>query len=116
MSEVKVVVGGTMEEDAADLLDAWHRTEQGEQVLAERVLAFESFDGLFKVLTGERFRMLRHLHNHPEPSISALARSLGRQYSRVHADVAALQAAGLLERSKGALRATADRIMADIRL
>ncbi|HUN44393.1 MAG TPA: MarR family transcriptional regulator [Acetobacteraceae bacterium] len=116
MSAIKVVIGGTMEDDAADPLDAWHRTEQGEQVLPERVLAFESFDGLFKILTGERFRLLRHLHEHPEPSISSLARSLGRQYSRVHADVAALQSAGLVERSGGALRATADRIMADIRL
>ncbi len=46
MSEVKVIVGGTIEDDAADLLDAWHRTEQGEHVAAERVLAFESWEGL----------------------------------------------------------------------
>lgn len=116
MSDVKVIVGGSMEEDAAALLDAWHRTARGEHVLPERVLAFESWDGLLKVLTGERFRLLRHLHEHPEPSISALARALGRQYSRVHADVAALQAAGLVVRNGGELLATADRILADIRL
>ncbi|HUB11904.1 MAG TPA: hypothetical protein VMB34_08105 [Acetobacteraceae bacterium] len=115
-SDLKVIVGGSMDAAAADPLDAWHRTERGEQVPTERVLAFEGFDGLFKVLTGERFRLLRHLHDHPEPSISALARSLGRQYSRVHADVVALQTAGLIARSHGALRATADRITAEIRL
>lgn len=116
MSHVKVIVGGTIEDDAADLLDAWHGTAQGEHVAAERVLAFESWEGLSKVLTGERFRLLRHVHDHPEPSISALARGLGRQYSRVHADVAALEAVGLIVRADGALRVTTDRIMADIRL
>jgi predicted transcriptional regulator len=116
MSHVKLIVGGTMEDDAADLLDAWHRTAGGERVATERVLAFESWEGLSKVLTGERFRLLRHVHDHPEPSISALARSLGRQYSRVHADVAALQAVGLIARVDGALRVTTDRITADIRL
>ena len=40
---------------------------------------------LSKVLTGERYRLLKHVHAHPEPSISALARALGRQYRRVHA-------------------------------
>jgi hypothetical protein len=57
------------------------------------VLAFESGDGLARVMTGERYRLLRHLHKHPEPSVSALARALGRQYRRVHADVAALEQA-----------------------
>jgi predicted transcriptional regulator len=67
-------------------------------------------------MTGERYRLLRHLHRHPEPSVSALARALGRQYRRVHADVAALEQAGLLDRSGGTVHATADTIRADIRL
>jgi predicted transcriptional regulator len=66
------------------------------------VLAFESWEGLSSVLTGERYRLLRHVHEHPTASISALARSLKRQYRRVHADVAALERAGLLERVAGA--------------
>ena len=116
MSDVKLIIGGTMEDDAADFLDAWRRTERGERVAEERVLAFESWEGLSSVLTGERFRLLRHVHATPEHSISALARALGRQYSRVHADVAALENAGLLKRSGGMLRAATDRIVADIRL
>jgi predicted transcriptional regulator len=114
-SDLKVSVGGSIEDDAAAFLHAWHRVERGEPV-DERVLAFESWEGLARVLTGERYRLLRHLHAHPEPSVSALARALGRQYRRVHADVAALEHAGLLDRSEGAVRATADRITADIRL
>jgi predicted transcriptional regulator len=115
MADVKVIVGGSIEDDGAAFLDAWRRAERGEGI-NERVLAFESWEGLAKVMTGERYRLLRHLHKHPEPSVSALARALGRQYRRVHADVAALEQAGLLDRSEGAVRATADRIKADIRL
>lgn len=115
MAETNVVVGGSLEEDAAAFLHAWHRAERGEHV-DENVLAFESWEALASVMTGERYRLLRHIHAHPEPSISALARSLGRQYRRVHADVAALEDAGLLDRSDGQVRTKVDRITAEIRL
>jgi len=114
-SEVKVVVGGTLADDAAAFVSAWHRTARGERV-RERVLAFESWEGLARVMTGERYRLLRHVHAHPEPSVSALARSLGRQYRRVHADVAALEQVGLLIRAGGEVRATAGRIGVEIAL
>jgi len=115
MVETKIIVGGSLEDDGAALVRAWHRTERGERV-HERVLAFESWKSLAKVMTEERYRLLRHLHAHPEPSVSALARALGRQYRRVHADVTALEHAGLLARSNGSVRATTDTIRADIRL
>ncbi len=113
---VKVIVGGDLSDDLAAFRDAWKRAERGEAVTPERVLAFESWEGLASVLTGERFRLLRHLHAHPEPSVSALARSLGRHLRRVQADVRALEGAGLVERSDGEVRAAADRIMAEITL
>lgn len=113
---VKVVVGGTLADDLAAFRSAWERAERGERVEQERVLAFESWEGLASVLTGERYRLLRHVHAHPEPSVSALARALGRQYRRVHADVAALEVVGLLDRSAGTVRATADRLHAVIEL
>jgi predicted transcriptional regulator len=115
MDGMKVSVGGSLEDDAAAFLDAWHRADRGEPV-NERVLAFESWEGLTAVMTGERYRLLRHVRTHPPPSISALARDLGRQYRRVHADVTALEQAGLLARGPAGLRTTADRISADIRL
>lgn len=115
MVDVKVIVGGSMEEDGAAFVEAWHQAAAGAEV-RERVLAFESWEGLARVLTGERVRMLRHVHAHPAPSISALARALGRQYRRVHDDVTALEGAGLLERSSTGVRATTDRITADVRL
>lgn len=115
MTNINIIVGGTLEDDLSAFVGAWRRAERGETV-AENVLAFESWEGLARVMTGERFRLLRHLHAHPEPSVSALARALGRQYRRVHADVAALEQAGLLERTSGVVRATADRITAELQL
>ncbi len=115
MTDMQLIVGGSLADDAANFAKAWRRAEQGEAV-HERRLAFESWDALAKLLTGERFRLLKHVHAHPEPSIAALARSLSRQYRRVHDDVAALVAAGLLARPAGAVHATADRLTAEITL
>jgi predicted transcriptional regulator len=115
MAETKVIIGGSLEEDAAAFLGAWRRVEQGSEV-HETALAFESWEALASIMTGERYRLMRHLHAHPERSVSALARALGRQYRRVHADVAALEEAGLLDRSTGEVRATVDKITAEIRL
>jgi predicted transcriptional regulator len=114
-NEMKLIVGGCLEDDAAAFVDAWRRSERGEKV-RERALVFENWLALAKVLTGERYRLLRHIHAHPEPSISALARALHRQYRRVHADVAALEAVGLVSRADGELKATADSLKAEIRL
>ncbi len=110
-----MIVGGSVEDDAVAFLDAWHRAERSEGRSRRRVLAFESREGLAQVMTGERYRLLRHLHERPEPSVSALARAPGRQYRRVHADVAALEQAGLVGRSDGVVRAMADRIGVEIR-
>ena len=44
MNDVKITVGGAVEEDAARrFVDAWHRAERGES-FHERHLAFESWD------------------------------------------------------------------------
>ncbi len=115
MNDIKLVVGGSLLDDASGFLKAWHDAERGE-IAQNRIIAFESWDALAKLLTGERYRLLQHVHAHPEPSISAIARSLGRQYRRVHDDVTALEAAGLLSRRSGEIHATADHLTADIRL
>ena len=115
MTETKLVVGGSLADDAADFVSAWHRAEKGAKI-AEHVLAFESWEGLARVMTGERYRLLRHLHAHPEPSVSALARSLARPYRRVHEDVTVLEEAGLVSREGGVVRATAGVITAEVRL
>ena len=98
---------------ARRFIDAWHRAERGEEV-DEHHLSFESWKGLARVPTGKRLELLRHLRRQPVPSIAELARALGRDYKRVHADVEALAAAGLIDRTPDGLRAAYDEIRTTI--
>lgn len=116
IDDVKVAVGGSLADDLAAFRSAWEQAERGEAVRPEIVITFESWEGLAKVLTGERYKLLRHLRAHPEPSVSALARNVGRHLRRVQADVKALEGAGLIDRTSGTVRAAADRLQADINL
>jgi predicted transcriptional regulator len=110
MSDVKITVGGSIEEDAARrFVDAWHRAERGEK-FREHHLAFESWDALARVMTGKRLELLRYVRRHKVNSVRALAKALGRDYSNVHADVQALTAAGLIKAGEDGLRADYDAI------
>ncbi|HEX9324872.1 MAG TPA: hypothetical protein VF915_00070 [Reyranella sp.] len=110
MSDVKITVGGAMEDEASRrFIDAWHRAERGELV-HERHLAFESWDALARVLTGKRMELLRYVRRHKVTSVRALAKALGRDYSNVHADVQALTSVGLLDVTEGGLHADYDAI------
>ena len=54
MTNVKITVGGALEEEASRrFVEAWHRAERGE-TFRERHLAFESWDALARVLTNRR--------------------------------------------------------------
>jgi predicted transcriptional regulator len=101
---LEVHVDETAEAMARRFIDAWHRAERGEAV-EEHHLSFESWAGLTSVLTPRRLELLRHLRRHPAASIAELARALQRDYKRVHADVEALAAAGLIDRTPAGLRA-----------
>ena len=110
MSDVKITVGGAIEDEAARrFVDAWRRAERGES-FRERHLAFESWDVLARILTGKRMELLRYVRRHKVTSVRALAKALRRDYSNVHADVQALTAAGLLDSSDGGVRADYDAI------
>jgi predicted transcriptional regulator len=114
-TKIEIRVGGSLEEDLKEFVDVWNKAASGKKVTPRRVLAFDSWEGLSKVLTPERYRLLRHLHEHPEASVSSLARSLDRQYRRVHDDVVALEDVGLIDRSGDAVTMTADSITTEIR-
>lgn len=106
----KVHVGGTLAEAAQRVADAWHRAERGERIEAEDNVSFVSWSALASVMSDKRHELLRHLHRNPAPSVRALARELGRDYKRVHGDVAALAAVGLVESDGKTLRADYDEI------
>ena len=110
MSNIKITAGGGFKEEASQrFIDAWHRAERGE-TFHERHLAFESWEALTRVLTGNRMELLHYVRRHEVASIRALAKALGRDYSTVHADVRALAAAGLLDITGDGVRADYDAI------
>lgn len=115
MSRLDVHVGGTFADTKRRVLDAVARVEHGE-LAGETQVSFDTWEALAAVMTSKRFALMRHLHRRPEASVAALARSLGRDHKRVHADVDALAAAGLIDRSATGLRAEFDEIRTRIAL
>jgi len=105
--ELQVHVGETMEDVGARAIAAWHRMERGEEV-NEKHVSFETWETMVRVLSPKRLELLRHVHRDPAKNIRVLAQALGRNYRRVHEDVEALEAAGLLDRNKEGLRAEYD--------
>jgi predicted transcriptional regulator len=81
MSDVKVTVGGAMEEEASRrFVDAWHRAERGE-TFQERHLAFESWEALARVMTGKRMELLHYVRRHQVTTVRALAKGARLQES-----------------------------------
>ena len=109
MSELKIAFGGAMEDEAVRrFVNAWHRAEPGDS-FHERHLAFESWESFASVLTG-KVEFLRFVRHHNVVSVRALSKALNRDYSNVHAGVQALTAAGLLDITRGSVRANYDAI------
>jgi len=115
MSRLDVHVGGSFAETKRRVLDAVERAERGE-IAGETHITFETWEALVAVLTPKRLALIRHLRRAPQSSVAALARSLGRDYKRVHEDVDALVGAGLVERSEAGLTAEYDEIRARVAL
>jgi predicted transcriptional regulator len=110
MSDLQIRAGGSIEEDASRrFINAWHRAEKGKRV-RERRLVFENWDTLARVLTGKRMELLGYVKRNDVRSIRALANALGRDYRNVHADVKALESAGLVENTAKGVRADYDAI------
>jgi predicted transcriptional regulator len=116
MRDIDLHVGYDPAAAKARVLDAIRRAEAG-AVTEEHHVTFESWDGLARTLSGKRLELLRHLRQAPAPSVAQLARTLGRDYKRVHEDVEMLAAAGLLDRTAaGGVRARYDEIRTVISL
>ncbi|HEY7841387.1 MAG TPA: MarR family transcriptional regulator [Gammaproteobacteria bacterium] len=101
MSKKRVHIGVEgAEQGFARFIKAWHNAEAGEFDDTEIRLNFEDFSMLLAVLTPKRLELLRRLRRHGPMSVRALAKRLRRDYKNVHADVSALEDAGLIVRSK----------------
>jgi predicted transcriptional regulator len=114
-SKAKLGIGGSALDDAAAFVDAWERPD-GDAPVCDRVVTFESWEGLASVMSGERLALLKHLHARPELSDETLAQALNRDRGQVASDLDALEGVGLVERSGRGLRVTADAIATEILL
>lgn len=120
MAEVRLhvsTVGDFFERgaQAARRIDAGDLDDNAEGQVSE--IAFATMDLLLKVLTANRWRLLRALKASGASSIRQLARALGRDYRGVHADVTALVEFGLIEKGEdGTIHVPWDRITAEMAL
>jgi predicted transcriptional regulator len=102
MSEVKLHVEG-LDAFKERTMAMARRLDRGERKARAAHISFESMESLLRVLTSNRWTLLRTLRGLGPTSIRALARTLGRDYRGVHADVSALIDAGLIDRNNKAL-------------
>jgi predicted transcriptional regulator len=109
---VHVHIGEGIDDVAGRFLDGWNRVARGEDV-NEKHVSFATWETFVGVMTPKRLQLLRHVHREPARNIRVLAKALGRDYRRVHEDVEALVAAGLLERDADGLRAEYDAFRAE---
>ena len=110
---VQLHVDETKQDIGKRVIEAWRRMGHGEDV-NEKHVSFENWETMVRVLSPKRLELLRHIHQHPAKNVRVLAFALGRDYRRVHDDVEALEAAGLLERGKEGVRADYDAF--DVRM
>ncbi len=79
---------GSVEEMGKRFADAWRRLERGEKV-RETHLTFFDLETMKATLSPKRLALLKHVRRHPAGSVAELAKTLGRDYKRVHSDVSA---------------------------
>lgn len=115
MSETVKLHVGSIEEMGKRFIGAWHRLEQGEEV-RETNLTFFDLESMMSTLSPKRLALLRHVHRHPARTVADLAKILGRDYKRVHEDIAALVHAGLIVRDENGICAPYDSVQAIVSL
>lgn len=114
MSKLTVHVSGARDMGQR-FVNAFERATRGEH-FKESHVTFLSWQEMVAALTPKRLELLRYLHREGADSVKALACALARDYKRVHADVAALEVAGLVVRKDGRLTTPWDALAAEVAL
>jgi predicted transcriptional regulator len=115
MSEKVNLHVGSIEEMGKRFVGAWNQLKQGKKI-RETHLTFFNLEAMMTTLSPKRLALLKHVHQHPAHTIAALAKTLGRDYKRVHDDVSALAHAGLIIRDEDGIRAPYDSVQATVSL
>lgn len=114
MSTLRVHVGNA-KDMGKRFVRAFKQTQAGKR-FEERHITFLSLQDMLAAITPKRLELLRELHKHGADNVMALSRALSRDYKRVHSDVAALEAAGLVVRQDGRLTAPWETVSAEVAL
>lgn len=115
MSEIVQLHVGSIDEMGKRFVGAWHRLERGEAA-QETHLTFFSLEAMVSTLSPKRLELLKRVRQHPTNTVADLAKTLGRDYKRVHDDVSALARAGLIVRDENGIRAPYDSVQATVSL
>lgn len=116
MREVRLHID-TLDRFISETMAMAERLDRGGRERQAAHIAFESMETFLKVLTPNRWTLLRALRSRGPSSIRALAQALGRDYRGVHADVAVLVDAGMIERDDGgAISVPWSRVTAEMAL
>lgn len=115
MSKTIDVYVGSIEEMGKRFVGAWHRLERGKTV-GETHMTFYDLETMMATLSPKRLALLRHVHHQPAATIAGLARTLSRDYKRIHEDVTTLLRAGLIVRDEKGIRAPYDSVRATVSL
>jgi predicted transcriptional regulator len=84
-------------EPLAKTQERWKRALKGKTSSSDEVITVASWDVIGKVLSASRLEILARVPTLKPKSISALARSLKRDFKNVYSDVTFLADLGLLE-------------------
>ena len=111
----------TKEDLFNEIKGVWGKLEKGERVKKHEGISFENIEAMRKILSEERFRILRTIKKEHPKSIYELAKLLKRDIKNTFDDVQFLAQIGLIElkktkegREKTAPRVNYDRILLEI--
>jgi predicted transcriptional regulator len=99
MNEVKILVESP-ESFFQSALKTARRLDKGDYSPSPASISFVSMEQLLRVLTPNRWVLLRALKGTGASSVRALSAVLRRDYRGVHSDVSVLLNAGLIERQE----------------
>jgi len=104
-----------------EVKEVWGKLEKGEQIKKHEGISFENIEAMRKILSEERFRILRTIKKEHPKSIYELAKLLNRDIKNTFDDVQFLAQIGLIElkktkegREKTTPKVNYDRILLEI--
>jgi predicted transcriptional regulator len=96
---LEIGIGGARE-TAQGFVETWKKVAKGKSPAEpEEQLYFEDLNVLLKVLSPQRWLLLRTLKKKGPSSIKALAKALDRDYKTVYTNTRLLESAGLVVRT-----------------